>query len=186
MKLKTAFAVLVIGLCPAVSWAAEQDSAQPPQPAAQTQDTGKTTGWQYVNGRATDAERGMQDAQSANGSTSGNVAAAATADDDSAGDQDQLAATESAQQQSAQEESAQDQAMPDQSMRLQGIPEGLEDKLVVILPADWQGSLSDLLAALEETSQDSEILVLKRDTQQEDMSSQDSNDMEDTSDTGSR
>ena len=191
MKLKTAIAVLVIGLCPAASWAAEQGSEQHSQAAVQdstvtgasgesAQDNGKTIGWQYVNGRTTDAERGgMQGAQSAESSGSPNVATAATADNDSGDSQDQLATTEAAQ------ESAQDQVMGDQSIRLQGIPEGLEDKLVVILPADWQGSLSDLLAALEETSQDSEILVLRRDTQ-EDVSPQDSSDMEDTSGTDAR
>src|SRR4051812_3833825 len=191
MKLKTAIAVLIVGLCPAAAWAgAEKDSAQQPQASAQqdstapgasgasAQDSGKTSGWQYVNGRSTNAERDMQGAQSASNADSPRAANAASADDDSSDTQNP--SMESAQ------DPAQEQAMGDQSIQLQGIPEGLQDKLVVILPTDWQGSLRDLLAALEQTSQDSEILVLRRETQADDMSSQNSEDIEDTSDTDSR
>jgi hypothetical protein len=189
MKLKTAIAVLMAALSPAAVWAgADKDSAQQPQASAQqdstargassAQDNGKTTGWQYVNGRTANAEREMQGAQSASNSGSAD-AANATAEDDSSDDQ-ASSALESEQQ------STQDQAMGDQSIQLQGMPEGLQDKLVVILPTDWQGSLRDLLAALEQTSQDSEILVLRRENQEEDTSSQNSDDVEDTSDTSSR
>jgi len=183
MELKTAIAVLVVALCPAAVWAgAEQDSAQQPQASEQkssgngastsAQGNGKVTDWQYVNGRAADS-RGTQGAQAGRNSTPAGAADAEDSDD--------------AQDQSSSVESGQDQAMGGQSMQLQGIPEGLEDKLVVILPTNWQGSLQDLLAALEQTSQDSEILVLKRQDQDADMSSQDSGeDMDDTSDTSSR
>jgi hypothetical protein len=184
MKLKTAIAVLIVGLCPAAVWAgAEQDSAQQPQASEQkssgsssssesSQSNGRVTDWQYVNGRAADNHQ-MQGAQSDSNSDAASAAAAEDSDD--------------AQDQSSSLESGQDQAMGGQSMQLQGIPEGLEDKLVVILPTKWQGSLQDLLAALEQTSQDSEILVLRRQDQDADMSSQDSaEDTDDTSDTSSR
>jgi hypothetical protein len=198
MKLKTAIAVLIVGLCPAAAWAgAEKDSAQQPQASAQqdstapgasgasAQDSGKTTGWQYVNGRTTNAEREMQGAQSASNADSPRAADAASAADDDSSDSDRSSDTQNPSMESAQDP-AQEQAMGDQSIQLQGIPEGLQDKLVVILPTDWQGSLRDLLAALEQTSQDSEILVLRRETQADDMSSQNSEDIEDTSDTDSR
>ncbi|MFL6579468.1 MAG: hypothetical protein ACJ8G2_01895 [Burkholderiales bacterium] len=184
MKLKTAIAVLVVGLCPVAVWAgAEQDSAPQPQASEQkssasdasgesAQNNGKVIDWQYVNGRAAD-KRGMQSAQP--GSDADSTSAADAEDSDGAQDQ------------SASEEAGQDQAMGGQSMQLEGIPEGLEDKLVVILPTNWQGSLRDLLSALEQTSQDSEILVLKRGDQDADMSSQDSaEDVEETSDASSR
>jgi hypothetical protein len=194
MKLKTAIAVLVVGLCPAAVWAgAEQDSAPQPQASEQkssasdasgesAQNNGKVIDWQYVNGRAAD-KGGMQSAQPGSNADSTSAADA----EDSGGAQDQSATEGGAQDQSASEEAGQDQAMGGQSMQLEGIPEGLEDKLVVILPTNWQGSLRDLLSALEQTSQDSEILVLKRGDQDADMSSQDSaEDVEGTSDTSSR
>jgi hypothetical protein len=185
MKLKTAIAVLVVGLCPAAVWAGtEQDSPQQPQASEQkssasgassesAQSNGKVTDWQYVNGQAAD-KRGMQGAQAGIDPDTGSAADAG----DSGDAQDQSASNESEQQ---------DQAMGDQPMQLQGIPEGLQDKLVVILPTNWQGSLRDLLAALEQTSQESEILVLKRQEQDDDMSSEDSaEDVDETSDTSSR
>ncbi|HXF16642.1 MAG TPA: hypothetical protein VN496_06535 [Burkholderiales bacterium] len=202
MKLKTAIAVLVVGICPAVVWAgADKDSSQQPQASDQhnssaggasaesAQSNGKTTGWQYVDGRAASAERGVQNTQqpqgssdSANAANAGqatNAESAESAESNSSNDQDE--------HQSAAVESGSEQQMGgDQSTQLQGIPEGMEDKLVVILPTNWQGSLRDLLAALEQTSQASEILVLRREGQDDDMSSEDSSDVEDTSDTSSR
>jgi len=198
MKLKTAIAVLVVGLCPAAVWAgAEKDSSQQPQASEQhnssaggasAQSNGKTTGWQYVDGRAASAERGVQNTQqpqgssdSANAANAGqatNAESAESAESNSSNDQDE--------DQSAAVESGSEQLGGDQSTQLQGIPEGMEDKLVVILPTNWQGSLRDLLAALEQTSQASEILVLRREGQDDDMSSEDSSDVEDTSDTSSR
>jgi hypothetical protein len=201
MKLKTAIAVLVVGLCPAAVWAdAEKDSSQQPQaseqhnssaggtPAESAQSNGKTTGWQYVDGQAARADRGTQSAppqrssDSANAGNAGkarNAESAESAESNSSNDQDQ--------DQSAAVESGSEQEMGgDQSTQLQGIPEGMEDKLVVILPTNWQGSLRDLLAALEQTSQASEILVLRREGQDADMSSENSGDVDDTSDTSSR
>jgi hypothetical protein len=200
MKLKTAIAVLAVGLCPAAVWAAaEKDSSQQPQASEQhassaggasaesAQSNGKTTGWQYVDGRAASADHGVQSsspqsssdsANAGNATNATNTGSVESAESNSSNDQDE--------DQSTAVESGSEQLGGDQSTQLQGIPEGMEDKLVVILPTNWQGSLRDLLAALEQTSQASEILVLRREGHDDDMSSEDSSDVEDTSDTSSR
>ena len=196
MKLRTSIAALIVGFSPAAVWAgAATDSVVNPQEAhqqgaavsdpANTNDTAakktpdpsarnveeESGGWQYMNGRALPGEHeGMQSEQAANEETGAEqVAVDEMAAEQAAGD-DQANAESVTGSESDLMANLPGSRSDDQTMGLQGIPGGVEDKLVVILPRDWQGSLPDLLAALEQTSETAEILVLKREGQPDDMS----------------
>ena len=146
------------------------------------------TQWQYMNGEPIPSDSQAAAAQS--GSEQGNKDQAAS--DQAASDQapsDQAASDDqsSSGDQSANSENTGEEEqdlmanLPESQNSLgqaiQGIPGGVENKVVVILPRDWQGSLPDLIAALEQTSEAAEILVLKREGEEEDMS-QNSDDTE--------
>lgn len=73
-------------------------------------------------------------------------------------DEDQSAATEDEDNgQSAQSDnSGKDQAADS------GVPAGLEGKVIVIIPRDWQGSLKDLVAALENSPDAKDIVIVQQ------------------------
>jgi hypothetical protein len=187
MNLKTSIAALVVALAPAAVWAgAATDSAQNPQEAykdgasvnAPSTDTGNATdeaaGWQYVNGQATlsdaqaeDSRNGMSETASADDPSANDQANDQTGNSDDAIGNDFYANLDSSRDDA---QLSGDSATGRLSGRLEDVIGNTSDKVVIILPVGWQGSIADLVAALERTS-DAEILVLKPDGQQADMSS---------------
>ena len=187
MNFKTSIAALVVALAPAAAWAgaatdsgqnsqeAYNDSASVNDPSADTGNrTDQSAGWQYVNGQATPSGSGAEN--SPNG-----ISDTASADDPSANDQtnDQTGNSDDAigndfyaNLDSSRDDAqlSEDNATGRLSGRLEDVIGNTSDKVVIILPVGWHGSITDLVAALEEAS-DSEILVLKPDGEQADMSS---------------
>jgi hypothetical protein len=173
---------------------ASNETADARPGAANTSD--ESAGWQYMNGRAMPSEGETESDQAASDEMRAEQVAIEEIDemaDSQASGDDQSATGDSTA--SADDVMGNEQEfmanLPDSrrddsaTMGLQGIPGGVEDKLVVILPRDWQGSLPDLIAALEQTSEATEILVLKREGQSDDMSSENSEDA-DTSDSSTQ
>ena len=194
MKLSTSIAALIVGFSPAVLWAgAAADSAQDqPQTTQQSgaisepmtdtanaaaasanTDAQSGTQWQYMNGEPMPS--GSQAAAAQSGTEQGNNDQAASDDQSSSGDQAANSENASEDDQDLMAKLPESQSPGNQA--LQDIPGGVENKVVVILPRDWQGSLPELIAALEQTSEAAEILVLKREGDEEDMS-QNSDDSE--------
>ena len=190
MKLRTSAIAVIVGLCTGPAWAA--DAVQTPDDANQTQATGNAassgdgeqTGWQYLNGQAATSEAAGTDEQSANEESASGDDQAANAED--SGDGDQAANAEDAsdgdQSADAEDASGNDQAAESddaagsdrtasseirpvnfQPTSLEDFKAATQDKLVVILPAGWQGSVPHLIAALEGDSDASEILILSQD-----------------------
>jgi len=182
MNLKLSIAALVVALAPAAAWAgAATDSAQDPPEAYKdvssvndpSTDTGnepdQSSGWQYVNGQATPSGPAADNTPSGSPDT-------ASADDET---NDQIANSEDAigndfyanlDSSRDDEQLSGDNATGRLSGHLENIIGNTSDKVVIILPVGWQGSIAQLVAALEGAS-DSEILVLKQDGEQADMSS---------------
>jgi hypothetical protein len=198
MKLKASAIAMLFGLSATAAWAA--DAVHTPDDANQAQATGNAasssneeqTGWQYLNGQAATSEAAGSDEQSANDESSsrddraaksedsGDVDQAANAQDASDGDQSADAEAASGNDQAAESEdtAGSDQTASSEIRPVNFRPASLEDfkaatqdKLVVILPAGWQGSVPHLIAALEEDSDASEILILSQD-ENEDSDSQ--------------
>ena len=63
-----------------------------------------------------------------------------------------------------------------QPSNLEDFKAATQDKLVVILPSGWQGSVPHLIAALEDNSDVSEILILSQDEQASDDDDDDGDD----------
>ena len=191
MNLKTSIAALVVALTPAAAWAgAATDSAQDSpeaykdvssvnDPLADTANVpDESAGWQYVNGQATPSG---SEADSASGS-SDTASADEQTNDQTGNSEDAIGNDFYANLDSSRddEQLSGDNATGRLSGHLENIIGHTSDKVVIILPVGWQGSIAQLVAALEGAS-DSEILVLKPDGEQADMSS-DSTEGEETPD----
>lgn len=185
MNLKTSIAALVVALTPAAVWAgAATDSAQNPQEAYKDgasvngqSDTGNATdesaGWQYVNGQATLADEEAENSQNGMSETSTDDTAANDQTYDQTGNSDDAIGNDFYANLDSSRDDAQlseDNATGRLSGRLEDVIGNTSDKVVIILPVGWQGSIADLVAALEQTSE-SQILVLKPDGQEADVSS---------------
>jgi hypothetical protein len=184
MKFKTSVAALVCGLS-AAAWAgAPTDSVQDSQgvyregasvngPSPDNANTGEQlTGWQYLNGQETPSDQNSP--QAALPEDSGNDQMAnlqsPNEDDDQALSSDNDSSIGSAS--NSEDGNSEDAIAGEQTTGLDAITGGTRDKLVVILPEGWQGSIPELLAALEESSDAAEILILKPDGQSADMGSE--------------
>ena len=180
MNLKTSIAALLVALAPAAAWAGADSAQDAPEaykdvssvndPSADTANApDESAGWQYVNGQATPS--GAQ----ADGSASG-ISDTASADeqtnDQTGNSEDAIGNDFYANLDSSRDEEqlSGDDATGRLSGNLENIIGNTSDKVVIILPVGWQGSIANLVAALEGAS-DSEILVLKPDGEQADMSS---------------
>ena len=180
MNLKTSIAALVVALAPAAAWAGTDSAQDAPEaykdvssvndPSA---DTGtapdESAGWQYVNGQATPS--GAQADSSASG-ISDTASADEETNDQTGNSEDAIGNDFYANLDSSRDEEqlSGDDATGRLSGNLENIIGNTSDKVVIILPVGWQGSIANLVAALEGAS-DSEILVLKPDGEQADMSS---------------
>jgi hypothetical protein len=189
MKFNTSVAALICGLS-TTAWAgAPTDSVQDTQGAYRegasvnggSGDTGDTseqlTGWQYLNGQATPSDQNATaDGQVALPEESGNDQVAnlqsPIEDDDGSlsSDNDPSSSAEN----NSENYMARNSMAREQPAGLDALIGGMRDKLVVILPEGWQGSVPDLLAALQDSSDAAEILILKPDGQDADMSSESS------------
>ena len=196
MKFNTSVAALICGLS-TTAWAgAPTDSVQDPQGAYRegasindgSGDTGNAseqlTGWQYLNGQAMPSDQNATaDGQVALPEESGNDQIASLQspieDDDQSlsSDNDPSSSSEN----SSENYMARNYMASQQPAGLDAITGGMRDKLVVILPEGWQGSVPDLLAALADASDAAEILILKADGEGADMSSE-SSEADETSD----
>jgi hypothetical protein len=173
MIYRSVIVAFVFGLSSAAAWAGTESGGG--NGAQQTQERGHAaegpsaaSDWQYVNGSPTPSDKEM------GSNTPADLQNAGSADE-----QDQAADSGSSQAEQQSSDSTNRNTEADQSVGIQGLPDGIQDKLVVILPNDWQGSLPDLLAALERTSESAEILVLKRQDQDEGDSAENSDEDDD-------
>ena len=181
---------MLFGLSTTAAWAA--DAVQAPDDANQPQPSGsgpsssagnsgdEQSGWQYLNGKSasfTDsngADQTANDDSSAGSDQSANSEEASgdyqSANSEDASYNDQTAESDDAvgTDQSAE---AEDTSENGQALSLQDFRTPTKDKLVVILPEGWAGSLPDLLAGLKDNSDAAEILVLNQDGQDADVTS---------------
>ena len=140
--------------------------------------------WTYVNGQKSAARSASGADQSASSESSGGNDRSARVEDSSGNDQTAMSDDpgESDQSAAAEEEendqvAAEDDAGGDMmSMATPGSRSGsfkpatledfraaTQDKLVVILPSGWQGSVPQLLSALEQNADAAEVLILSQD-----------------------
>jgi hypothetical protein len=184
MKFKTSVAVVICGLSTAAWAGAPTDSVQDSQgayredasvndPSADDGNTGEQmAGWQYLNGQATPSgQNSTAVGQAAPPEDSGNDQMANLQSPNEDDDQSPSPASDSPFGSESDSNVA-----GEQPTGLDAIIGGTRDKLVVILPEGWQGSVPDLLAALEDSSDTAEILILRPDGQSADMSSESSED----------
>jgi hypothetical protein len=134
------------------------------EPDSQAASGDESSQEQAATGQET--EDGQQSAQS--GEPSESDSQAASGEDAS---QDQTAAGEEAtdEQQSAQSEGQSEEQSAQSKESGQGdqaadsqLPAGLEGKVVVIIPKDWQGSLPDLVAALRMSPDAKDIVIVQQ------------------------
>lgn len=159
-------------------------SASSPASASTKKAAGDAIAWKYVNGQKSAAGSSSGADQSAiSENSSGNNRSARAKDSsgndqpamsDDPGDSDQSAATEQEDNfQISEEEAADDDMMAMatpgsrsgsfQPATLEDFKAATQDKLVVILPSGWQGSVPQLLAALEKNADAAEVLILSQD-----------------------
>ena len=140
--------------------------------------------WKYLNGQKSGADSASGADQSAISESSGGNDRSARAEDSSGNDQpamsddpsesDQSAAAEADENDQISAEDAADgdmMAMATPGSRsgsftpatLEDFKAATQDKLVVILPSGWQGSVPQLLAALEQNADAAEVLILSQD-----------------------
>lgn len=143
-----------------------------------------TNAWKYLNGQQAAAGSASGADQSASSESSGGDDQSATAEDASGNDQTAMsedsgesdqsaAAADEENDQVAAEDSAGDDMMamatPEprsgsfKPATLEDFRAATQDKLVVILPNGWQGSVPQLLAALEKNADAAEVLILSQD-----------------------
>jgi hypothetical protein len=140
---------------------AQAADSPPDQPAmTQPDDDGRTVATQQDGAATGDqaAASSEEDDQAAQSEPEADEQTAKSEEDDG---QDQAAAGEdqSSNERSAQSEegsSGNDQAADS------GAPAGLEGKVIVIIPRDWQGSLKDLVAALEASPDAKDIVIVQQ------------------------
>ena len=140
--------------------------------------------WKFLNGRQAAADSASGADQSANSESSGGDDQGASADDSSGNDQTAMSEDSSESDQStAAEDEENDQVAAEDSAggdlmamatpgsrtgsfkpaTLEDFRAATQDKLVVILPSGWQGSVPQLLAALEKNADAAEVLILSQD-----------------------
>jgi hypothetical protein len=139
-------------------------SGEQAEPDSQAASGDESSQEQAATGQETEDEQ--QSAES--GEQSESDSQAASSEDAS---QDQTAAGEEAtdEQQSAQSEGQSEEQSAQSEESGQGdqaadsqLPAGLEGKVVVIIPKDWQGSLPDLMAALRMSPDAKDIVIVQR------------------------
>ena len=159
-------------------------SASSPASASTEKSAGDAIVWKYVNGQKSAAGSASGADQSASRKSSGGDAHSARAEDSSSNDQTAMSDDPSESDQStAAEEDENDQvaaedaadgdmmAMATPGSRsgsfkpatLEDFRAATQDKLVVILPSGWQGSVPQLLSALEQNADAAEVLILSQD-----------------------
>ena len=140
--------------------------------------------WKFLNGRRAAADSASGADQSASSKSSGGDDQGASADDSSGNDQTAMSEDSSESDQStAAEDEENDQVAAEDSAggdlmamatpasrtgafkpaTLEDFRAATQDKLVVILPSGWQGSVPQLLAALEKNADAAEVLILSQD-----------------------
>ena len=140
--------------------------------------------WKFLNGRRAAADSASGADQSAGSKSSGGDDQGASADDSSGNDQTAMSEDSSESDQStAAEDEENDQVAAEDSAggdlmamatpgsrtgsfkpaTLEDFRAATQDKLVVILPSGWQGSVPQLLAALEKNADAAEVLILSQD-----------------------
>ena len=192
MKLKPVVVAVMVALSASAAWAADSDTSNSvqyidssnPTPVANSAASssienaaGDVNAWKYLNGQksaadsASDAEQSATSASSNGNDPSGNDQ---TAMSDDPGESDQSAAVEEDEndQIAAEDDAGADMiAMATPGSRsgsfkpatLEDFRAATQDKLVVILPSGWQGSVPQLLAALEKNADAAEVLILSQD-----------------------
>ena len=145
--------------------------------------------WKYLNGQQAAADSARSADQSASSESSGGDDQSASAEDSSGNGQTAMSEDSSGSDQSAAaQEEANDQVAAEDSVggdlmamatpgsrtgafkpaTLEDFKAATQDKLVVILPSGWQGSVPQLLAALEKNADAAEVLILSQDADEED------------------
>ena len=152
-------------------------SARSPTSASKEKAAGDAIAWKYVNGQksAAGSASGMEqsqskassgaDVQSARAKESGNDQAAMSEDpsDQAQGENDEVAAEDAAGDDMMAMATPGSRSGSFQPATLEDFRAATQDKLVVILPSGWQGSVPQLLAALEQNADAAEVLILSQD-----------------------
>ena len=117
--------------------------------------------WKFVNGQAAGSENqaGTNQAGTDQAAMSDDQAGsdqAASSEEQSGGDQ-----TATSEEQSGGDQSAMGEEVGDQAASADNPVANLKDKVVVIIPKDWKGSISDLIAALEASPDAKDIVVVQ-------------------------
>ena len=193
MKLKPSVVAVMFALSAPAAWAADSDSSNSvsnPTPVASSPASSSienaaadATVWKYVNGQKSTARSASGADQSASSASSGGNDRSARAEDSSGNDQTAMSEEPSESDQSAAAEEENDQIAvedaADGDMMVMATPgsrsgsfkpatledfrAATQDKLVVILPSGWQGSVPQLLSALEQNADAAEVLILSQD-----------------------
>lgn len=140
--------------------------------------------WKYLNGQQAAADSASSADQSASSESSAGDDQSASAEDSSGNDQTAMSEDSSESDQSAAaEDEGNDQVATEDSAggdlmamatpgsrtgsfkpaTLEDFKAATQDKLVVILPSGWQGSVPQLLAALKDNADAAEVLILSQD-----------------------
>jgi len=188
MKLKTSVAAILFAFSATGAWAG--DTGQPQAEASQPDATGaqpssgtvdEALSWKFVNGQAAGSENqagsdqagsdqagsdqagsdqaGSDQAgsdQAAMSDDQGGSDQAASSDEQSGGDE-----TANSEEQSGGDQSAMGEEGGDQAASADNPVANLKDKVVVIIPKGWKGSISDLIAALEASPDAKDIVVVQ-------------------------
>lgn len=173
MKLKTSVAAILFAFSATGAWAG--DTGQPQAEVSQPDATGaqqsagtadETLSWKFVNGQAAGSDN--QAGADQTGSDQAGSDQAAMSDDQ--GESDQAASSEkqsgsdqtaNSEEQSGGDQSAMGEKDGDQAANADNPAANLKDKVVVIIPKDWKGSISDLIAALEASPDAKDIVVVQ-------------------------
>ncbi len=185
MKLKTSVAAILFAFSATGAWAG--DTGQPEAKASQPDATGaqqspgtadETLSWKFVNGQAAGSENQAGTEQAAGSEKQAGTEQAGAdqtgsdqaAMSDDQGESDQAASSEkqsgsdqtaNSEEQSGGDQSAMGEKDGDQAANADNPAANLKDKVVVIIPKDWKGSISDLIAALEASPDAKDIVVVQ-------------------------
>lgn len=190
LKLRPSVVAVMFVLSATAAWAADPSSNSEPKsrtsnaaPSGTENAATDSNVWKYVNGQKSAGSTGGPE-QSVNSESSSGNDRSARAEDSNGNDQAAMsedssegnspAMKDEQEDQVAAEESGDDMmamATPGSSTQtfqpatLADFTAATQDKLVVILPSGWQGSVPQLLAALEQNANASEVLILSHDAQ---------------------
>lgn len=182
MKLKTSVAAVIVAFTATGAWAgpagtSQADSGEPEataaQPSAASAATTEALEWKFVNGQAAGSENPAGSSQAATTDAQDGSDQAAAAEEQGGSDQaanseepsdgGQAAMSEDESGQSARSE---DQDESGQSANSDNPMANMKDKVVVIIPRDWKGSIPDLIAALEASPDAKDIVIVQQDEPQ--------------------